>query len=666
MNITTADDDHGPPQFAPFPESAFTFGGSNAAAGVGGVGGYGAAATATLRRVKPLPRSKRRRVSDEEAGLLTPADVVALQQQQQHLLQGVTAGHASANANTAAFPFGATTTAAAWTGSMPGGYPAGFAFDLAGVYHQQQGGAAEDYHQGAANHEDDGAGQDGTGRDRGDQQGNTKKRKVPAAAHHGGHFRGGSPSDDGDANGVIGADDQLDRRGEHDTTGMGDGGAAAASAGMIGRDAGLMVGSGKPRLSISSATGIKLKEIAKIRKRLLSSVLGPASSSSSPSSTPTTTTTGDNLALDIALSAPLKWPPQVSLPTTTEPLASPKRRQRKRVLERRKKQRAAIASGSRCVLPAGEFTLDVPSQSSERMKTTTAEITSYRVKFAQELARISAKQAEAAKKAAAAAANAKNGGLGSGTMTKKLSDGSKAGSSPGGGPGSKLTTDGGSTTSKKKKKRSTKANDPHQIRNYIPSRLPAGAGVPQPPTPAQAAQNLKSLISPHPVQFLSAEPRRRTKKSSKGSDGNKENARPTVTSSLPPVQPADEWICSFCEFNLFYGDDAALRRAVRARKSLLRRRRRARERAAAAASGQGKLLSASARKGEESDGEEELPEEEQEAKFADPAEVDARVAASMGDVSRKPVVRDKGGGGGGVPPGGVGGGSTTASAMAKA
>ncbi|KAG8909577.1 hypothetical protein FRC00_009851, partial [Tulasnella sp. 408] len=165
------------------------------------------------------------------------------------------------------------------------------------------------------------------------------------------------------------------------------------------------------------------------------------------------------------------------------------------------------------------------------------------------------------------------------------------------------------------------------------------------------AQNLKSLISPHPVQFLAAEPKPRSKKS------NKENAKPTVTSSLPPVQPADEWICSFCEFNLFYGDDAALRRAVRARKSLLTRRRRARERAAAAASGQGKLLAA-AKKGDESD-EDDLPEEEQEAKFVDPAEVDARVAASMGNASRKPIVRDKIGG---APPGSGGGSGSAAAA----
>lgn len=655
MNITSAtatstddDDHHGPPQFASFPESAFTFG-SVGGGGVGGVAYGTTTTTATLRRVKPLPRSKRRRMSDEEAGLLTPADVVALQQ------QGVTTGP-NPNAATA-FPYGASG-GVAWSGSsMPGGYPAGFAFDLSGGGYQQGGGggASEDYFQ--AGNDDDGAGHDGSGRDRGDQQGNTKKRKVPAVAHHG-HFRGSS-SDDGDAagGGGVGGDDQLDRRGEPDTAGMGGSGAAASgtmgSGGM--NDAGVM--EGKPRLSISTATGIKLKEITRIRKRLLSSVLGPASSPSSAPSTTTAATTGDgeNLALDIALSAPLKWPPQVSLPTTTEPLASTARRQRKRISERRKKQRATSTSESRCALPSGEFTLEIASESSERMKTTNAEITSYRVKFAQELARISAKQAEAAKKAATAAANAK---LSSGTMTKKLSDGSKAGSSPGGGAGSRITADGGSSTSKKKKKRSTKANDPHQIRNYIPSRLPGGTGVPQPPTAAQAAQNLKSLISPHPVQFLAAEPKRRSKKS------NKEKAKPTVTSSLPPVQPADEWICGFCEFNLFYGDDSALRRAVRARKSLLTRRRRARERAAAAASGQGKLLAA-AKKGDESD-EEDLPEEEQEAKFVDPAEVDARVAASMGNASRKPVVRDKIGG---APPGSGGiaaAESTTVSGTAKA
>jgi hypothetical protein len=54
----------------------------------------------------------------------------------------------------------------------------------------------------------------------------------------------------------------------------------------------------------------------------------------------------------------------------------------------------------------------------------------------------------------------------------------------------------------------------------------------------------------------------------------------------PLNQPEDEWICALCEYNLFYGEEGAFRRAVRSRKKILVRRRRARERAAAAASGQ--------------------------------------------------------------------------------
>ena len=60
---------------------------------------------------------------------------------------------------------------------------------------------------------------------------------------------------------------------------------------------------------------------------------------------------------------------------------------------------------------------------------------------------------------------------------------------------------------------------------------------------------------------------------------------PSAASAL--TNPADEWICPFCEYELFYGDDAGYHRAVRNRKKILRRRRRARERAAAAASGVG-------------------------------------------------------------------------------
>ena len=125
----------------------------------------------------------------------------------------------------------------------------------------------------------------------------------------------------------------------------------------------------------------------------------------------------------------------------------------------------------------------------------------------------------------------------------------------------------------KKKKRSALANasNPHHLRNYVPSRLPNhGGGL-----NGASQQQQQSWASSLPVQFLSAEiPRRRKHK------GGVPAAPPATLTN-----PADEWICAFCEYDLFYGDEVRYRRAVRNRKKILRRRRRARERAAAAASG---------------------------------------------------------------------------------
>lgn len=56
-----------------------------------------------------------------------------------------------------------------------------------------------------------------------------------------------------------------------------------------------------------------------------------------------------------------------------------------------------------------------------------------------------------------------------------------------------------------------------------------------------------------------------------------------VSSTL--TNPADEWICPFCEYKLFYGEEPGYTKSVRNRKKILKRRRRAQERAAAAASG---------------------------------------------------------------------------------
>jgi hypothetical protein len=126
-----------------------------------------------------------------------------------------------------------------------------------------------------------------------------------------------------------------------------------------------------------------------------------------------------------------------------------------------------------------------------------------------------------------------------------------------------------STKKGKKKKRSALANasNPHHLRNYVPSRLPNSGH-------ANSTQNPNHL-SPPPLQFLSARlpPRR------KRYEDNVTPAPATLTN------PADEWICPFCEYKLFYGEEMDYQRTIRNRKKVLKRRRRAQERAAAAASG---------------------------------------------------------------------------------
>lgn len=148
--------------------------------------------------------------------------------------------------------------------------------------------------------------------------------------------------------------------------------------------------------------------------------------------------------------------------------------------------------------------------------------------------------------------------------------------------GTKPRTGGGGG---KKKKRSALANasNPHHLRNYVPSRLPhsdyhsSNNGL-----SSQANNpNMQNYPSPLPLRFLSADipPRRRGKKAS-----------PSGTAAGPQLtNPAEEWICAFCEYDLFYGDDAEYRRSIKSRKKILKRRKRAREKAAKAASGNSTL-----------------------------------------------------------------------------
>jgi len=176
-------------------------------------------------------------------------------------------------------------------------------------------------------------------------------------------------------------------------------------------------------------------------------------------------------------------------------------------------------------------------------------------KFEKEWAAQSARNAEAAKRAARKAAKTPGS-----TATGAVAD-SKA--------------KGGS----KKKRRSALANasNPHHLRNYVPSRLPNSG---PPPSVNGTGAHQQNLISPLALRFLSAQlpPKLRGPAPGVGSI-----AGAGAISQL--TTPGDEWICAFCEYDLFYGDEARFHRAVRNRKKILKRRRRAREKAAATASG---------------------------------------------------------------------------------
>ena len=190
-------------------------------------------------------------------------------------------------------------------------------------------------------------------------------------------------------------------------------------------------------------------------------------------------------------------------------------------------------------------------------------------KFEAELARQAAKSAEVPKQATAATNTASSSLKRSAPGNKQPASGKTSATKPIDPPPEPPV----STKKGKKKKRSALANasNPHHLRNYVPSRLPNSGQ-------ANPTQNFNSqnYLSPPPLQFLSARlpPRRK-----RYGDVDATPAPSTLTN------PADEWICPFCEYRLLYGDEVEYQWAIRNRKKVLKRRRRAQERAAAAASG---------------------------------------------------------------------------------
>ncbi|EGN95117.1 hypothetical protein SERLA73DRAFT_187432 [Serpula lacrymans var. lacrymans S7.3] len=386
------------------------------------------------------------------------------------------------------------------------------------------------------------------------QPGNTKKRKVPANASASlqGHDIGldhlGSEEEP-----FLGAGVLTSGRPDQNVT---DNAVVAPLPGILPQRRG--------KMTASTLAGLQHKEMLKYRKRQLAAVLGALSH-------------GDTLALDQALSSHYPFtitnigfaadtnnpdPPRIRLSRRRGPRFS--RAARIRLSD----SSNGVRNVSRVASPTCQFAFVCRSATSDRLLATKEEVATLRSRFEAELARQAAKAAKAASEAKKAALTASKG-----TRSKRSdkgrqhsrNDNLQVGDQT---PDSLETSLSGlSGRGSKKKKRSALAiaSNPHHRKNYVPSRLPLTGQA----NAAQATLNAQNSLGPFPLRFLSAEiPPRRRKKST------------AMTPTSQIVNPADEWICPFCEYKLFYGDGPEYRRSIRTRKQILRRRRRAQERAA--------------------------------------------------------------------------------------
>ncbi|KAF7309423.1 Glycosyltransferase family 2 protein [Mycena indigotica] len=313
---------------------------------------------------------------------------------------------------------------------------------------------------------------------------------------------------------------------------------------------GLGIRKGKPPRITQAA--LQHKETLKARKRQLAAVLGALS-------------LADTLALDQALSAHYPLLENVNV----DP---PRVRRSKRLaprLARAARYSEKFRHPDKRPFMECEFTYSCPSLTAERLVATKEEVLMLRKRFEAELARQAAKTAKLnappRKSSRQKRSSAKNIATTTTTTPSYHAPPPPVIPKENADPASLM---GIKPRNVKKKKRSALANasNPHHLRNYVPSRLP-NSGVSNTSTATTG-------LWPLPLRFLSADlPRGR----------NKANNVPLEGESL--TNPGDEWICAFCEYQLFYGDETAFRHAVKSRKKILRRRRRAQERAAAAASG---------------------------------------------------------------------------------
>ncbi|KAH8104070.1 hypothetical protein BXZ70DRAFT_681272 [Cristinia sonorae] len=452
-------------------------------------------------------------------------------------------------------------------------------------------------------HDDDSG--DGDYIDHLQQPGNTKKRKVPANISGAAHGHDGASSVEG------GEDEPTDRA---IPTGRTDSEYDSIGAQALNASSGGGGGTGVRRGKLSRATlaGLQHKEMLKSRKRQLAVVLGALSH-------------GDTLALDHALSTTYPFAQGVGGDGGTHPdnvKIRLSRRRGPRLARAYKNFRHTLnLPADRPSFPESDFTFVHHSATSDRLVATKAEVAALHARFEAEFARQTARAAEAAKQAAAVLNSLPGSKRADGTKQPRpsatkgteqkaaLADQTLLGTPPRTG---------------KKKKRSALANasNPHHLRNYVPSRLPHTGQL----SSAQVLANAQNLISPLPLRFLAADvpPRRRSK-----TDRN-------ITPVSNLSNPAEEWICPFCEYDLFFGDEAGLQRATRNRKKILRRRRRARERAAAAASGTAAASANAKSNANAAPADAETPRPEYEASHEEPV-------PAAGKQTRLKDERDRGG-----------------------
>ncbi|KAH9967405.1 hypothetical protein BC827DRAFT_1264226 [Russula dissimulans] len=411
-----------------------------------------------------------------------------------------------------------------------------------------------------------GDGREGDHLDHTQQQGNAKKRKVPA--HLSGSQMGPDSADVHSSEEEL----QLPQR-QHSLSGDRAPPGFASSPGVVASaGAGAGGASGGARLALRTRRWMVVAG-----RRQLAALLG------SPS--PTAPGDSHSLALDQALLANN----HALLYKNRSGVSSSSRNARlvKSRLIRRRASRAvrryrtlpplARSEPTRRIFPDGEFTFLSSNAASERLIATRAEYTVLCDRFEHELAR----QAEKATESLKAGAPGGIGAGGSDATVAKRNDravrkarGTTQIMQDADVPAVSKTASP-TKTSGKKKKRSALANasNPHHLRNYVPSRIPNQGHL----SAAQLGTNAQSMLSPLPLLFLSAQipPRR----------GGQQRPSLAVASQL--ANPAEEWICPTCEYRLFYGNEQGYRLGLRNRKKILKRRRRARERAAAAANGSG-------------------------------------------------------------------------------